>query len=60
MPNEYIRHRQIIRGLVITHILTSNLIDRINRQNTRLEVIVGMLALLSFIASVVQIVVALR
>src|SRR3954451_21080059 len=59
VPNENVRHRQIVRGLAINHVLLSNLIARLNAQNVRFGWLVLALAVVSCIATVAQVVLAM-
>jgi hypothetical protein len=55
IPNDAVRHREIIRGLTINNIQVRRLIDRLDRQNRRVTVVFIVLAVLSLVSAVIQI-----
>ena len=55
IPNDTVRHRDIIRGLTINHLLLHDHITRLNQQNSRTQKWVIALALAALVSSVVQI-----
>ena len=55
IPNEGVRHREIIRGLTINNIQMRRLIDRLDRQNRRVTIVFIVLAVLSLVSAVIQI-----
>ena len=55
LPNENVRHRDIIRGLTINHILLQRHIEGLNKQNSKTQRWVMALAVAALISSVVQI-----
>jgi hypothetical protein len=55
IPNDMVRHREIIRGLTINHIQMRRLIDRLDRQNRRVTILFVVLAVLSLLSAVIQI-----
>jgi capsule polysaccharide modification protein KpsS len=52
--NDYIRHRAIIQGNTLTHVLMANFLRRVSRQNTRWAWLVTIVAMFSLIASIIQ------
>lgn len=55
IENDRLKHRDIIRGITINHMLLQNHIDRLNKQNNRTERWVIALAIAALISSVFQI-----
>ena len=55
IPNDTVRHRDIIRGLTINHLLLQHHIDGLNRQNSKTQKWVIALAIAALLSSVVQI-----
>lgn len=53
--NDNVRHREIIRGITINHIILQRHIDRLNKQNTILQVVVIILATVAFFTGLFQI-----
>ena len=53
--NEGTQHRDIIRGLTINHILLQRHIDSLNKQNSRMQGLVVILALITLLAAMPQI-----
>jgi len=54
ITNESVRHRDIIRGLTINHIILKRHIDSLNKQNTKTQRLVIVLAVAALISTVVQ------
>lgn len=57
--NESHRSRDIIRGITINHILMQRHIDDLNKQNSKTQKLVIVLALIAAISSIVQITLAI-
>ncbi len=55
IPNDAVRHREIIRGLTINHIQMRRLIDRLDRQNQRVTFWFIVLAVLALVSALIQI-----
>lgn len=53
--NENVRHRDIIRGVTINHLLMKRHIDRLNRQNSRTQKLVISLTIAALIVGIPQI-----
>jgi hypothetical protein len=60
VPNDFVRHREIIRGITINNIRMQRHIDRLDNQNKTTQRWFMLLAGLTLIASIVQTSVALR
>ena len=60
IPNEYVRHRDIVRGLTINHILLQRHIAELDRKNGTTQKLVIALTLMSLFASGAQIWYAIR
>ena len=58
VPNPDVQHREIIRGITINHIQMTRLIADLNRRNTWLAVVIGLITFFSLAASVMQAVAA--
>ena len=58
VPNPDVPHREIIRGITINHIQMTRLIADLNRRNTWLAVVIGLITFFSLAASVMQAVAA--
>ncbi|TLX20682.1 hypothetical protein [Thermomonas fusca] len=55
IPNDSVRHRDIIRGLTVNHLLLQHHIDSLNRQNSKTQRWVIVLAVAALLSSIVQI-----
>ena len=55
IPNDSVRHRDIIRGLTVNHLLLQHHIDSLNQQNSRTQRWVIALAVAALLSSIVQI-----
>jgi hypothetical protein len=55
VPNEWVRHREIIRGITINNLMMGHVLRRLSRSNTRLSIAVGAVSVASLIASIVQV-----
>jgi hypothetical protein len=55
VPNEEVRHREIIKALTINHIQMQRHIDKLNKRNTILTYFVLFLSALVFISTIYQI-----
>ena len=55
IPNEYTRHRAIIRGITINTLINLRFIKSVERRNTILTWVVIALAALTLTASIIQI-----
>jgi hypothetical protein len=60
VPNENVRHREIIRGITINHIILQRHIDNLNKQNNRLQWLVVALTIASLMGTGVQIYTVLK
>ena len=54
VPNENVRHRDIIRGLTINHILLQRHIERLNKQNSKIQKLVIVLTVAAVIIGIPQ------
>lgn len=59
VSNEEVRHRELLRGITINHILMQRHIDKLNKQNNTTQRWVIVLAAASLIGTAVQIGIAL-
>ena len=55
IPNDMTRHRAIIRGITINHILMKRHMDNLNTQNRKTQFAVGLVAIATLIVAIVQI-----
>jgi hypothetical protein len=51
IPNTSVQHRNIIRGITINHILLQRHIDRLNKQNSKMQWLVVVLTIASLIGT---------
>ena len=51
IPNTFVQHRNIIRGITINHILLQRHIDRLNKQNSKMQWLVVALTIASLIGT---------
>ncbi|MDP3014125.1 MAG: hypothetical protein Q8M92_07790 [Candidatus Subteraquimicrobiales bacterium] len=54
VPNDMVRHRETIRALTINHIQMQRHIDKLNKQNTVLQIIIIVLTVIVIITATVQ------
>ena len=54
VPNEYVRHREIVRGITINNLMMTHVLRRLSRSNTWLSIALGLVSVASLIASLVQ------
>lgn len=59
VPNEQVRHREIIRGITINHIQMSRMIRNLDESNRRTQIVVVVLALAAVIVGVIQILIGI-
>ena len=59
VPNENVRHRDIIRGLTINHLLMQRHINSLNKQNSKIQKWVIALAIAALIAGAAQAIAAI-
>lgn len=55
VPNDMVKHREIIRAITINSIKNQRHIDRIERRNEKLTYLIILLTVVSIILSVIQI-----
>lgn len=60
VPNDMVRHREIIRGMTINHIQMKRHIDGLNRQNSFTQKCVIALTVMSLLGTAVQAIIAVR
>jgi hypothetical protein len=51
--NDLIRHRAIIQGSTLTHLLMANFLRRVSRENTKWAWLVTIVAVFSLVASII-------
>jgi hypothetical protein len=54
LPNEFVRHRDIIRGFTINHILLQRHIAALDKKNARMTALVVVLAIASLVGTASQ------
>ena len=60
IPNESVRHREIIRGITINHILLQRHIDKLNQRNTVLQWVIIVLAIVTIFTGSIQTYIAIK
>jgi hypothetical protein len=55
VPNEWVRHREIIRGITINNLMMAHVLRRLSRSNTWLSIAVGAVSVASLVASIIQV-----
>lgn len=60
VPNDMVRHREIIRGMTINYIQMKRHIDGLNRQNSFTQKCVIALTIMSLLGTAVQAIIAVR
>jgi hypothetical protein len=56
VPNEWLRHREVIRGITINNLMMAHVLRRLSRSNTVLSVVLGLVSVASLAATIVQLV----
>lgn len=59
VPNEQVRHREIIRGITINHIQMSRMIRRLDESNRNTQLLVVVLTIAAVVVGVAQVIVGL-
>jgi hypothetical protein len=55
VPNEYVRHREIIRGITINNLMMRHVLQRLSRSNTWLSIALGLVSVASLVATLIQV-----
>ena len=54
VPHEWVRHREIIRGITINNLMMAHVLRRLSRSNKLLSIALGAVSVASLAASIIQ------